>query len=182
MQTDLDGDSAWEIFVAVKETRCPIQCVPRIVCGELLVMFVLIFYINEVKVQSHRLPDTPWAFCERHTRISTALLLSSKADRRLSFVLIFKFFSSWNQMRLQNMVMIVFKMATCVQVSGLHSACSFTARPLSSMQNCLNSSISSVLNSNLSKERHIIEVHLRCSYFHTPSSCVSGAVRITSTS
>ena len=87
MQTDLDGDSAWEIFVAVEETRCPIQCVPRIVCGELLVMFfivyqqlimfVLIFYINEVKVHSHRLPDTPWAFCELHTRISTAPLLSS---------------------------------------------------------------------------------------------------------
>lgn len=52
--------------------------------------------------------------------------------------------------------MIVFKMATCVQVSGLHSACSFTARPLSSMQNCLNINISSIVNSNLTSKRDIL--------------------------
>ena len=46
-----------------------------------------------------------------------------------------------------------------LQVSGLQSPCSFTASPLSSMQNCL-----------------------RCSYFHTPSSWVSGALRMMSTS
>ena len=59
-------------------------------------------------------------------------------------------------MRLQNMAMIVFKMATCVQVSGLHSACSFTARPLSSMQNCLYSNVSSIVNSNLTSKRDIL--------------------------
>lgn len=46
-----------------------------------------------------------------------------------------------------------------LQVSGLHSACSRTASPFSSMQNCR-----------------------RCSYFHTPSSWVSGADRMCSTS
>ena len=59
-------------------------------------------------------------------------------------------------MRLQNIALIVFKMATCVQVSGLHSACSFTARPFSSMQNCLDSNISSTFNSKLSLKRDIL--------------------------
>ena len=44
----------------------------------------------------HQLPGTPWAFCERHRGRSTAPLLSSNAERRLSFVLVFKSFSSWN--------------------------------------------------------------------------------------
>ena len=39
----LDADPAGEIFVAVEETRCPIQCVPRIVCGELLVMLFIVY-------------------------------------------------------------------------------------------------------------------------------------------
>ena len=32
------------------------------------------------------------------------------------------------------------------------------------------------------QEREVRMLHLRCSYFHTPSSWVSGAVRIVSTS
>ena len=91
MQTDLDGDSAWEIFVAVKETRRPIQCVPRIVCGGGIdycwwcffnclstVDYVCAnFRHQQVNLPSHRLPGTPWAFCERHKGRSTAPLLSS---------------------------------------------------------------------------------------------------------
>ena len=65
---------------------------------------------------------------------------------------------------------------TCVQVSGLHSAWSFTAKPLSSMQNCLKPGRFSIGHGDQ------VMVYRRCSYFQTPSSCVSGAVRITSTS
>ena len=71
-----------------------------------------------------------------------------------------------------------------MQVSGLHSAWSLTAKPLSSMQNCLKWKVYAqewAICINIGHGNQDM-VYLRCSYFQTPSSCVSGAVRITSTS
>ena len=83
----------------------------------------------------------------------------------------------------------------CVQDSGWHSFWSFTAIPFNSMQNCLfinqMFTFPSVHSSPwlfcihptdyiLSTSLFLWRLYLRCSYFQTPSSCESGALRISS--